>query len=75
MESTLLQGLNEKQIEVVTTTQGYVRIIASAGSGKTKALTVRYAYLVESLGISPENILCVTFTNKAAQELRKRIRL
>jgi len=74
MESTLLQGLNEKQIEAVTTTQGYVRIIASAGSGKTKALTVRYAYLVESLGISPANILCVTFTNKAAQELRKRIR-
>jgi DNA helicase-2/ATP-dependent DNA helicase PcrA len=74
MESTLLQGLNEKQIEAVTTTQGYVRIIASAGSGKTKALTVRYAYLVECLGISPANILCVTFTNKAAQELKKRIR-
>ena len=74
MESALLKGLNEKQQEAVVTTQGYVRIIASAGSGKTKALTVRYAYLVECLGISPANILCVTFTNKAAQELRKRIR-
>ena len=74
MEVPLLKGLNDKQKEAVTSTQGYVRIIASAGSGKTKALTSRYAYLVENLGISPSNILCVTFTNKAAQELRKRIR-
>lgn len=74
MVNSLLTGLNDKQKEAVITTEGYVRIIASAGSGKTKALTIRYAYLVECLGISPSNILCVTFTNKAAQELRKRIR-
>lgn len=74
MVNSLLTGLNDKQKEAVITTEGYVRVIASAGSGKTKALTIRYAYLVECLGISPSNILCVTFTNKAAQELRKRIR-
>lgn len=56
------------------TTQGYVRVIAGAGSGKTKALTEKYAYLVENLGISPSNILCITFTNKAAGELKRRIR-
>lgn len=70
----ILENLNEKQHEVVKKTEGYVRVIAGAGSGKTKALTSRYAYLVEGLGINPSNILCVTFTNKAAQEMRKRVR-
>lgn len=69
-----LAALNERQLEAVTTTEGYVRIIAGAGTGKTKALTYRYVYLVNELGISTSNILCVTFTNKAAREMSKRIR-
>lgn len=69
-----LSELNEEQIEAVTTTEGYVRVIAGAGSGKTKALTNRYIYLVNDLGISTSNILCVTFTNKAANEMKFRIR-
>ena len=69
-----LSTLNERQLDAVTTTEGYVRIIAGAGTGKTKALTHRYAYLVNELGISTSNILCVTFTNKAAREMSKRIR-
>ncbi|MDX1365449.1 MAG: 3'-5' exonuclease [Arenibacter latericius] len=70
----LKENLNEQQLEAVTETEGYVRVIAGAGSGKTKALTQRYAYIVEALGINTSNILCVTFTNKAAQEMRKRVK-
>lgn len=70
----VFNGLNDRQREAVTATEGYVRVIAGAGSGKTKLLVSRYAYLVLALGIDPANILCVTFTNKAAGEMKARIR-
>ena len=73
MSNKLLVGLNEDQIKAVTTTEGYVRVIAGAGSGKTKALTHRFCHLVNDLDISPERILSVTFTNKAANEMKERI--
>ena len=69
----VLQGLNKAQAEAVTSTEGFVRVIAGAGSGKTRALSRRFAYLVNELGILPGNILCVTFTNKSANEMRQRI--
>ncbi len=71
---SILRSLNEQQRQAVMATEGYIRVIAGAGSGKTRTLTSRYLLLVEELGISTANILCVTFTNKAAFEMKKRIR-
>jgi DNA helicase-2/ATP-dependent DNA helicase PcrA len=73
MSSFLFPGLNPEQKQAVESTEGFFRVIAGAGSGKTRALTARYAYLTESLGVSTSRILCLTFTNKSAKEMKKRI--
>ena len=72
MDGTL-QDLDPEQLAAVTATEGFVRVVAGAGSGKTRALSRRFAWLVNDLGILPGNILCVTFTNKSAVEMRERI--
>ena len=64
----ILDNLNKSQLEAVTATEGYVRVIAGAGSGKTRALSHRFAFLVNEIGILPGNILCVTFTNKSGSD-------
>jgi DNA helicase-2/ATP-dependent DNA helicase PcrA len=68
-----LKTLNENQLKAVSTSIGSTLVIAGAGTGKTRVLTMRFAYLVNTLEFDPKHILAITFTNRAANEMRERV--
>jgi DNA helicase-2/ATP-dependent DNA helicase PcrA len=68
-----LSGLNKNQLKAVSTDTGPVLVVAGAGTGKTRVLTLRFMYLINTLNFDPTKILAITFTNLAAEQMKKRI--